>query len=109
MVSTEKIYDMLPMVVELYDKLDLDKYIKKVQSENKNKKDINTKSVGIEIFKHILKNTPKVKIEVFEIVAIFEGKEIEEIKAQNFMLTINALKDLFSDKDATDFFKQAMG
>jgi cell division protein ZapA (FtsZ GTPase activity inhibitor) len=41
-------------------------------------------------------------------VSIFEEKKVEEIKAQSFMATINALKDIFSDKETIDFLTQAM-
>jgi hypothetical protein len=106
MVSTEKVFDMLPMVTDLYDKLDLDGYRKKITKENK--KNINAKDLGIDVFKYILKNSGKVKEEVFEIVSIFEEKPIEEVKAQSFLLTINTLKEIFEDKETTDFLKQAM-
>jgi len=107
MVNTEKVFDMLPVVVELYDKLNLDEYRKKLQKENKVKK-INSNDLGIEIFKHILKNSSKVKDNFFEIVAIFEEKTVDEIKAQSFAKTINTIKDIFTDKEMTGFFKQAI-
>ena len=65
-------------------------------------------SEGINLFKFVLKNSAKVKNEVFEIVAVFEEKTIEEIKEQNFMVTINSFKTIFADKDAVSFFKEAM-
>lgn len=105
MVSTEKVFDMLPIVVELYDKLDLDGYRRKVAKENKN---TNVKDLGVDVFKYILKNSGKVKEEVFEIVSVFEEKTVEEIKSQSFITTINSLKEIFSDKDTVDFLKQAM-
>lgn len=108
MISTEKVYDMLPTVVGLYDKLDIEEYLKKIRKENKNKKNVDSKIIGIDMFKYILKNSSKVKEEVFGIVAIFEEKTVEEIKSQNFMLTINTLKEIFEDKETTDFLKQAM-
>jgi hypothetical protein len=108
MVSTEKVYDMLPIVVDLYDKLNAEEYLKKIRKENQSKKNVDSKTVGIAVFKYILKNSSKVKDEVFEIVAIFEEKTVEEIKSQNFMTTINSLKKIFSDKDTVDFLKQAM-
>lgn len=107
MVSTEKVFDMLPVVVELYDKLDLDEYRKKLQEENKVKK-LNANDLGIEIFKHILKNSSKVKENFFEMVAIFEEKKVEEVKNQSFAKTIKTIKEIFTDKEMTDFFKQAI-
>ncbi|AFQ46262.1 hypothetical protein [Desulfosporosinus meridiei] len=107
MLTTEKAFDMLPNVVDLYDKLDLDGYRKKVAEENKGKS-LDQMSAGINLFKFVLKNSGKVKNEVFEIVAVFEDKAVEEIKAQNFITTMNSFKEIFSDKEAVGFFKDAI-
>ena len=107
MISSEKLFDMLPTAVVLYDKLDIDTYRKKLTEENKKKK-LDTKSLGIDLFKHILKDSGKVKEEIFEIVAIFQDAKIEEVKAQSFGKTITTVKAVFTDKEATDFFKQAI-
>jgi len=107
MISTEKAFDMLPSVVDLYDKLQIDDYRKKIAEENKGKK-LDQMTSGINLFKFVLKNSAKVKEEVFEIVAVFEEKSVEEIKAQDFMLTINTFKEIFSDKDAVKLFRSAM-
>jgi len=107
MLTTEKAFDMLPAVVDLYDKLDIDGYRKKFAEENKGKK-LDEMTKGIDLFKFILKNSGKVKDEVFEIVAVFEDKPIEEIKAQNFMITAKSLKEIFSDKEAMELFKSAV-
>lgn len=108
MVSTNKVFDMLPSVVVIYDKLDIDGYRKKIAAENKGKKNVNNEVLGVDLFKYILKNSGKIKEEVFEIVAIFEDKTIDEVKAQSFMTTINTVKDIFQDKETTDFLAQAM-
>ena len=107
MINTSQAFDMLPSVVDLYDKLQIDTYRKKIAEENKGKK-LDEKTVGIDLFKYVLKNSGKVKEEVFEIVAVFEEKPVEEIKAQNFMITVKSLKEIFTDKDTMGFFKQAM-
>ena len=107
MISTEKAFDMLPSVVDLYDKLQIDDYRKKMAEENKGKK-LDQMTSGINLFKFVLKNSAKVKEEVFEIVAVFEEKSVEEIKAQDFMTTINSFKTIFADKDAVSFFSQAI-
>lgn len=107
MISTEKIFDMLPNVVDIWDKLDIDGYRKKIAGENKGKK-VDSEAIGINLIKYILVNTPKVKGEVFSMVAIFEDKTVEEVKAQNFGKTIKTVKDIFQDKELMDFFKQAV-
>lgn len=107
MLSTEKVFDMLPVVVDLYDKLDIDGYRKQFAEENKGKK-LDEQTAGINLIKFVLKNSGKVKEEIFEIVAIFEDKPVKEVKEQNFLITINSFKEIFSDKNAMDFFKSAV-
>jgi archaellum component FlaC len=107
MLTTEKVFDMLPMVVDIYEKLELDIYRKKIAEENKGKA-VDKNQVGIDAFKYIIKNIGKVKEEVFQIVAAFEEKTIEEIKNQSFTDTINSFKEIFSNKEAMHFFKQAV-
>lgn len=108
MFNTEKAFDMLPTVTVLYDKLDIDGYRKKIFEENKNNKNINNEVLGIDLFKYILKNSKKIKEEVFEIVAIFEDKTVDEVKAQSFGKTINTVKEIFTDKDTAELFKSAI-
>jgi len=108
MFNTEKAFDMLPSVVVLYDKLDIDGYRKKITEENKGKKKVNAELLGINLFKFVLKNSAKVKEEVFEIVAVFEEKTVEEVKEQSPMKTINSVKAIFADTETTAFLKQAM-
>jgi len=108
MFNTEKAFDMLPSVVTLYDKLDLDAYRKKIAAKTKGKDENDKEALGIDLFKYILKNSTKVKEEVFEIVSIFEDKTVEEVKAQSFIKTVNTIKSIFSDKETMSFFKQAM-
>lgn len=107
MLSSDKVFDMLPVVVVLYDKLDLDTYRKKLAKENEEKK-LDSNDLGIEIFKYVLKNSSKVKEDFFEIVSIFEDKTIEQVKKQSFAKTVSAIKIIFTDKEATSFFKQAI-
>lgn len=110
MFNTEKAFDMLPTAVVLYDKLDLDGYRKKLADDNKgkNKKDINVNVLGIDLFKYILANCGKIKEEVFEIVAIFEDKTVEEVKVQSFGKTISTVKEIFTDKETMELFKSAI-
>lgn len=107
MITSEKVFDMLPTVVTLYDKLDIDSYRKKLAKENIKKK-LDSNDLGIEIFKYVLKNSSKVKEDFFEIVAIFEDKTVEDVKAQSFGKTINSIKEIFSDKETVGFFKGAI-
>jgi len=105
MISTEKAFDMLPVVVDLYDKLNIDEYREEIKGETEGQ---SKTTAGINLIKYILKNSKLVKEEVFEVVAIFNEQEIEEVRKQSFMLTINTFKAIFMDKETTDFLTQAM-
>jgi len=105
MISTEKAFDMLPVVVDLYDKLNIDEYREEIKGKTEGQ---SKATAGINLIKYILKNSKLVKEEVFEIVAIFNEQEVEEVRKQSFMLTINTFKKIFMDKETTDFLTQAM-
>lgn len=107
MLTSEQAFDMLPHVADLYDKLNLEDYRKQLKEKYQGK-EADDHAVGIEVFKHIFKNSGKIKGEVFHIVAIADGKTVQEIKEQSFTKTIMALKSIFSDKETVDFFRQAM-
>lgn len=109
MISTEKAFDLLPYISDIYEKLDFSDFIKKYQ-ENKKEEDMQRRQViaGLDIFSFIMKESSKVKDEFFNIVAIAEDKEVEEIKQQSFTKTLNTIKSLFTDKELSDFFKEAM-
>lgn len=109
MISSEQAFDMLPYVSGIYEKLELKEYIEK------NKITINADNdfqslmlgMGLDMFSHVLKNTPKVKKEVFTIVSIVSGKKLEEVKAQSLGETIKVFREIFEDKEMLGFFKQA--
>lgn len=116
MISSEKAFDMLPHVSDIYEKIDMGKYIanKKfevVKNKAKNKEEVDEVKImgyGLDMFSYIMKNSPKVKDEFFNIVAIIEDKELEEVKAQPLGSTLKTIKLLFEDAETMIFFKQAM-
>lgn len=111
MVSSEKAFDMLPYVSDIYEKIDMGKYIanKKFEvAKNKNNDEVEIMGYGLDMFSYIMKQSPKIKDEFFQIVAIIEDKTLEEVKAQNLGETIGTIKVLFEDIETMDFFKQAM-
>ncbi|MDD3741934.1 MAG: hypothetical protein PHH30_11925 [Bacteroidales bacterium] len=107
MLSTDKAFDILPHIVDVYEKLELDKYIKDKQKKYK-KNPVSQTQAGIDLFKYIFRNTSKIKSEIITIVAILQGKTEEEIAKQDFMQTIDEVKNLFMDKETMSFFKQAV-
>lgn len=107
-IESEKVIDMLPFVVDIYEKLDFDKFRKDLKKKYAAKKKIDYLDPVIDSGKYILKNAPKVKDEIFSIVSIVEERSLEEVKNQSFFKTLNTLKEIFTDKDLMDFFKGAM-
>ena len=107
MLTNDQVFDMLPYVVDMWEKLDLDNYRKQVTAKYKDKK-VDGMEVGIEVFKHIIKNSGKVKDEIFSMVGVVEGKTAEEMKNQSFGKTLATFRMIVSDKEAMAFFKQAM-
>lgn len=108
MINTEQAFDMLPHVIEIYEKLDLDNYRKSLMEKHKGQKEIDTNEVGLSVILYIVKNSTKVKEEFFTIVAIADNKTVEEIKSQSLILTAKTFKEIFSDPELMDFFKTAM-
>jgi hypothetical protein len=114
MISTEKAFDMLPYVADIYEKVDIKSYVKKKNKKIKSKqtkKDITEEDMtdfGLDMFAYIIRQSPKVKKEFFEIVAIIEDKKVEEVKKQNFGKTIKTIKGLYEDAETMDFFKSAV-
>lgn len=105
MINTEKAFDLLPHIMDLYEKLELNEQIKILNANSKGK---SKEAVGIELVKYVMKNSGKVKEEFFYIVSIIQEKDVDTIKKQNFMETILSIKHLFSDKEAMSFFINAM-
>ncbi|MCT4566124.1 MAG: hypothetical protein N4A68_17670 [Maledivibacter sp.] len=106
MVTTEKVFDMLPYGVSVFEKLKIEDFFKNKKSKQRGK---NLKQEdGLDFIKYLLKNLSKVKEEVFNIVAIYDDKKVEEIRSQEVAKTIEALRALFKEEGIMDFFNQAM-
>ena len=111
MLSSEKAFDMLPYVSDIYEKLNLEKYILDTRKKNKgkgNKNELEMMGLGLNMGAYVLKQSPKIKTEIFTIVAMIEDKTIDEVKAQPFIQTKKTLEGLFNDEEAMGFFKSAM-
>lgn len=113
MISTEKAFDMLPYVAELYEKLDIKTYL--VKNSMTVSKDTPADEVsrireakGHELLVYLLKKAGSVKEEIFEIVAILEDTTADDIKARPFGETIKQLKTLLADTELMGFFKSAI-
>ncbi|QOR34443.1 hypothetical protein IMX26_13225 [Clostridium sp. 'deep sea'] len=104
MITSERLFDALPHMLDIYDKLDLDKYRKKVTKKCEGKK-VDATQLGIDTFKYVIRNAHKVKDEFFNVVAKVEGKTVQEIKEQSYIKTVKTFMDIAKDKELHDFFK----
>lgn len=111
-ITSERAFDMLPYVVDIYDRLDIKEFAEREKEKTKDvpkEKLVETqKAIGENFIKYIIKNSSKVKEEFFCIVAIAQDTDIETVKQQNFLTTIKTFKEIFTDKDLMSFFKSAM-
>lgn len=106
-ITTEKTFDLLPHVVDIYEKAGIDSYRKKMQKEYKGK-NVDVEEAGLNAILYVLKSLPKVKEEVFQVIAIAEDKDTEDVRKQPLSQTLKELKEIFLDDDLMDFFKSAM-
>jgi len=106
-LDTEKALDLLPHIVDVYDKLNVDSYIKKTKAKNKGKK-VEAELAGIDLFKYVMKNIGKAKEEIFEVVSILEEKTVAEVREQSIFETIKSIKAIFNDEELVELFKSAM-
>ena len=108
MITNDKAFDMLPYAVEIFEKLDIETYIKKNTVEADEQEDTTelTREQGIKMVKYIIKNANKVKEEVFNIVAISEEKTVDDIRKESVSVTIKTFKEIIQDEELMGFFSQ---
>ena len=104
MISTEKAFDLLPHMVDIFDKLEIKEYVQ----QNKGKEN-DAEKAGYELILYIMRKAPKVKDEVIRVVASIEEKPEEEIRKQSIFVTIKSFKELLEADGMMDFFSSAMG
>lgn len=111
-INSEQAFDMLPYVEAIYEKVDFEGYRKQLAKNQKGKKedDNDSKEISFAIdgFRHVLRNSRKVKAEFFAIVSIADSITIDQAKKQSYVKTIKTIKSIFGDPELVDFFKQAM-
>lgn len=105
MITTDKALDLVPYMVDIYDKLDNDLLDKTVR------KGSNTE-VGKKVFVTILKNINKFKAEIYGMVAVVTDTTPDEVSKQNIVKTLKVFRDIytdiFQDPDMSDFFGSAV-
>ncbi len=101
MINSEKVFDLLPWMIEIFEKLDLQKFI-----ESNKDKDAN--ALGTAVIFHICKNSKKVKKEFFTAISILNDISFDEACKLPLGELIATLKELGKDPELLNFFKLAV-
>lgn len=106
MINAEKAFDMLPHIANIYNVLDLQKYIKDNFKNNPDEKQAFEQ--GKKLMLYVVANSKKVKEDFFSIIAIINNCSYEDALKSNIASIINSLKSVFEDKELLNFFRQAI-
>ena len=105
MITTDKALDLVPYMVDIYEKMDkglLDKSVRKGD----------TAEVGKKAMVSILKNLNKFKPEIYGMVSVVTETTPEEVSNQNILKTLKVFKEIynemFKDPEMADFFGSAV-
>lgn len=111
-ISTEQAFDMLPHVSDIYTNLNIKDYLQnnatKAKTSNKEEITVLKNLAGADLIAYILKNSPKAKDSFFNIVAIVDGKSVEEVKKQSLLQTMSSVKAIMNDSELLGFFTQSV-
>jgi hypothetical protein len=113
MLNSEQVLDVLPYAVDIFEKLDLKGYIEKNKTQvpknaSKEKVEQLQREKGLDMMTHILRNAPKAKEEIFQLVAVLQNTTPDEVRKQSFVTTLKYFKEVLTDKELMGFFKAAM-
>lgn len=103
-IAIEKLINLAPVIADLKPKIqenaEVNEFMQKYkQNENKDNLDFMLAFLPV-LYKYY-------KDEIFNILAIWEGVTVEEIKNQSFAKTVASIKALVEDEDFKSFFTVA--
>jgi hypothetical protein len=113
MLETEKVFDILPDMVSMYEKLNIKEYsIKKLAEYRKKYPDKNINELqndlGTDMIMHVLKNSKNAKEEFFRVVACLSGISVDGVKKQSINETFKVFDSILKDDELMSFFSSAM-
>jgi len=112
MLTTEKAFDALPHVVDIFEKLELegqfDKAREAAMKGKAKKSEDRQRELGLSILMHVVKNSNKCKDSFFGLLAVVCECSVEEAKQKPPSETIAALKAVIGDNELMGFFKRAV-
>lgn len=102
-VAIDKLCNIAPIIANMAEELAHDEEFKKITIDYAAKK--MTQGVFmLRVIPIILKSHRE---NAFEILSVWKGKSVDEIKAQSIGVTINEVKEIFNDEDFRSFFSSS--
>ena len=113
MITTEKVFDILPDIIDMYEKIGLKDYNRKLATEYRKKypdKPISDyqEEIGRDVIFYIIKNSKRAKNEFFKVISVLADVTEEEAKKQSLSQTLKIFNELLKDDELMDFFTTAM-
>jgi hypothetical protein len=108
---TKHLFPFIRMINKLNIKEDLKEfYLNKIDVSGKTDKEIARieDERGMDFVFLILEKLPQAENEVYDFLALYSGKTVEELQEAELEETISLLTTLFQDKLFTAFFQQAV-
>lgn len=100
-ITIEQAIDMLPVVGEIYDKLNVQSYAEEKSADTE--KDLEKLGMNF-IFSHIFKKAKVIKKELIELAAIAYDVKPEEAAKMKWSKIISVIKAIKEDEDLNSFF-----
>ena len=112
MVTTEKAIDILPHAAEIFEKLDIQKFLVDQYEKQRENKEATIQekqqNIGYSMVLHVVKNSGAVKEDFFKILSILGDCSVKEAKKKPVTENIKLLSEVFTDPELLGFFKGAM-
>ncbi len=101
-VAIEKLCNVAPIIAEFTDKIAKDKDFKDMM--NKYTKNANNKTFILKILPIVFKNYRE---DIYNMLAAWNDKSVDEIKEQPFKTTFEEIKAIWEDDDFKSFFSSS--
>lgn len=100
-ITLDMALDMLPVIGEIYDKLNVKEYSKSIAG-----KKIEPEKMGMDfVFKHIFKKAKDIKPELLELAAIAYEMDVEDAKRLKWTKVIAVVMSIKDDEELNSFSK----
>ena len=109
MLNTEQVFDALPYVAEIFEKLEIQSTLAEMRKEVKGENTAEKQNeLGEKLILHVVKNIGRCKDSFFPFLAIICECTEEEAKKKSVAETLTALRAIAKDEELMSFFKSAI-